>query len=207
MSSARYASHVITLTVSALTCPSAQLEYNYQRLEWLGDSVWRVVCAFRGSSKALVRSRYNHLMSNDNMGHQVSVHCPWIHESSVTSGVPNLKAPQTCRSRLRNFHILADITEALLAVAFLAFGVKGATEAAEKLGLFESDSEEGTDVDLDWFKNNVVKPAISRLHASLAIMDKDVPVGVLNEFRRIELKKINFSEEEIPDSFDKFSFS
>jgi dsRNA-specific ribonuclease len=136
----RSSSSIITLTSCALTCPSAQIPgQSYERLEWLGDAVWRVVIAKEGRS-----GQYSKLMGNDFIGERVAETYPELVDKYILTNTPSLKSPQRARSRLQNQRILADIAEALLAVGFLIGGLACAAEAARILGLFNDSVDPGS---------------------------------------------------------------
>lgn len=129
-----FPSAIVSLTATALTCPSAQVcDTNYEKLEWLGDSVWRMVCADEIPDN--MKTHYNTFMSNEYIGACAADKIPFLVDRCILSGKPSLKSPQKARAPLKNHRILADIVEALLAVGYFFGGVVMATHAARKMGL------------------------------------------------------------------------
>jgi dsRNA-specific ribonuclease len=183
----QFESSVYSLLLIALTCPSANLGWSYEKLEWLGDAVWRYTICSISQTKEKVRRMYDKMMSNEYMSRKVSERLPYIHTSSVITNKPNLASPQLARTMLRNFNILADITEALIAVSFMAGGILSVLHTAKKMGLLEHDEPS------DGFAGSRSLPAVrTRLTSSLTLLTEDncfLKVGQLNEKRKELLGK------------------
>jgi len=178
----RYRSDVISLAVIALTCPGANLPYNYDHLEWVGDAVWRVVACHEAVIKPKIAPHMSSIMSNDRMGSLCASHFSLLHEQSVLSLPPSPKNPQLCRPKLRNFRILANIVEALLAVCYITGGTRCALVGARKMGILEiSDLK-----DMEAKPTNMA--SVGRLEQSLRILriaNKNVRVGELEKMRSL----------------------
>jgi len=180
----QYESRALSLISIAVTCPGADLPYNYDRMEWLGDSVLRrvVVDEFKVSPKII-----NEVLSNDRMGKLCQESCPKIAERCVLSSKPSLRNPAACRSKLRNFRILADIVEALICASFIIGGIPAASNAARALGLV-------TENDL---KTTSTTPASVRLQQSLEALrksDTSTSVGELDSTRNTLVRDIYVSD-------------
>jgi hypothetical protein len=126
-------------------------------------------------------------MTNEHIGYAVSEGYPDLHSRFIWSRQATLKSPQTCRSALKNFNILADVTEALLAVSFIAGGIGSVLHTADRMGIFLHPTGEPQVMDLPSFMGSAVKPACLRLEASLALVrdakNKALSIGQLNELR------------------------
>ena len=180
----RFVSPVFSLLYLALTCPSANLGFSYEKLEWLGDAVWRYTICRLSQTEDRVKRLYDKMMSNEYLSSKISQNLPYIHTSSVLSSKPNLAKPLLARSRLRNFNILADITEALIAVSFMAGGMPSVFQTARKIGLLEYGSIEDTSSSTSSRSFPAVK---SRLGASLSLLTREnasLKLGQLNEKRK-----------------------
>ena len=190
----RYSSPITTLAAIALTRPSADMKFSYEKLEWLGDAVWRFLVCMEAVTDPAVKSNFDMLMENSRLGTRVSLKYPNLHTSYILSTQPTLKAPQTCRSRLKNFNILADVVEALLAVAVLSGGIDGAMECAHRMGLFDTDDFEYKSKQraTEAFVRKTAKPAMIRLQASLAMLteeNRNMTIGQLDLARNALLQK------------------
>ena len=178
-----YESHSISLVSIALTCPGADLPYDYELLEWLGDSVLRTVVIDELKTSPQI---INEVLSNDRMGRLCYETCPKIADRSVLSMRPSLRNPAACRSKLRNLRILADIVEALICASYVVGDIPGATRAAIALGLMSESEIIAT-----------TTPASVRLKQSLVALknsDKSVSVGELDSMRNILVRDIHVSD-------------
>ena len=186
---------VLALASVALTCPSASRGFNYEYLEWLGDSVFRFVAAIEGCKDSVIRENFFQIMTNDHIGSAVSTAYPDIHTRYVWSRQATLKAPQTCRSRLMNFNILADVTEALFAVSFIAGGIASVLHTASQLGIFSHPVRNPQFMEMPAFISAALKPACLRLEASLQLVrdprNRELSIGQLNELRDRLLRSIS----------------
>lgn len=131
-----FESSLTSLTHVALTCPSAMMGYNYRKLEWLGDSVLGLIVANADISDK------QKIISNGYIGSQVCAKHSKIFNESVLTRCPTIKSWAECRSRVGNQNIIADIAEALIGVAFLCSGLKGALHAVRSLGILNLDIDE-----------------------------------------------------------------
>ena len=179
----QYQSQCVSLVSIALTCPGADLPYNYERLEWLGDCVLRIVVIdeLRASSNLI---NTNQVLSNDRMGKLCLEHCPKIAEKCILSTKPSLRNPAACRSKIRNLRILADIVEALICVSFVVSHVPGATEAARCLGILTNEDKKGS----------LASPASIRLEQSLIALKNapaKAPVGHLDSLRNTLVNEVS----------------
>ena len=189
----QFNSKIIMLLHVATTCPGAQLTYSYERMEWLGDAVWKFVASLAGFSDSKVRANFGVLISNERMGNKVATQYPLLHESCVLSNPPCLKSPQAARGRLKNFKILADVVEALIAVSFITGGMRAASHTVAMFGLLNTDDLEGSMSSdrVESFFNRAVVMAYRGLHASIALLLElpNASVGELTEKRKTRSKE------------------
>ena len=179
----------------ALTCPSAQLMYSYDKLEWLGDSVWRFAASLAGLTDFKIRYHFNVVLSNERMGTVCEKKFSLLPHSSILSNPPSLKSPQTARSRLRNLNILADVIEAVIAVSFIQGGLASVVETIETLGLLAVDdlpSPISGSHSVESFFNSALFTGFNGLQIALKLISEfpNDTVGELTERRRTLLKNL-----------------
>lgn len=189
----------LDLTATALTRPSAMLPVDYEHLEWLGDSVYRFVLAVMGLRDAQIRKDYFALMSNHNVGVSCLKHYPELCNAYILSDPPSLKNPERCRPRLTNLNILADVSEALVAVSFLVGGVDSTIHTLRKLGMDVVDPSSVGIVppaanNLQAFIKSALRPAIIKLAASLQLIKNSdsvsMTIGQLDEARQLIITSV-----------------
>jgi dsRNA-specific ribonuclease len=176
-----YASPAVSLVSIALTCPGADLPYNYERLEWLGDTVLRTIVFDELQVSAKIA---NEVLSNERLGKLCCDNCPQIPDRSVLCTKPSLRNPSACRSKLRNLRILADIVEALVCCCYIVGGIVSGVKACKGLGIIREE---------DLFVMPVSTPSTIRLEKSIQTLvqaHSSTPVGELDSTRNQLVSKI-----------------
>ena len=139
-------------------------------------------------------------MSNNNVGMMAAQTYPALYNSFILSKPPSLKTPEQCRERLQNFNLLADVTEALMAVSLLAGGIQSVIYSMSRLGLDRvHDSLRGSipsaPQNEEMFRKSTLIPAVIRLEASLQLVKNSDPtsmdVGELDEARKLLISSLS----------------
>ena len=208
-----FKSNLLSLTAAALTRPSANLTVDYEYLEWLGDAVFRFVLAVLGLRDVGIRSRYFHLMSNNNIGKMAQKSYPELCNSYILSLPPSLKTPELCRERLQNLNILADVAEALVTVSLFSGGIRSVARTIQKLGLDQIDESSIGLVppapnDVGSFIKSAVRPSVIRLEASFQLIKNGDPhsldVGQLDEARKLLIASLSKKDLSSFDLYNKY---
>jgi dsRNA-specific ribonuclease len=136
-----------TLMVHALTASSARDPVDYQRLEFLGDSILKVLASvalmdeFPLYHEGYLTAAKDHIVSNNTSSKAAAkLHLSrWINTASFTAAKwrPRYAGPSTKpASKLQlSTKILADVVEAIIGVSYLTGGYEGATKCCATFGL------------------------------------------------------------------------
>ena len=164
---------IVTLMHVALTCPKAQLTYSNEKLEWLGDAVWRFLAAFSGIQEPAIRAHFSVILSNNRMGKMAIKHSSFLASSYESNLIPN-------------------VVEAILGVAFISGGLSQANSVAHSLGLYDLNElpKNATSNRTVSFINGAVATAFGSLKVSLQIIN-ELPyqkLGQWTETRSMQIK-------------------
>lgn len=190
----RYSGIFLTLMHVSLVCPGALLTYNNQKLEWIGDAVWRLLVALAGIANNDIRQYFSTLLSNERIGKMALIHFPDLRSKIFSDG------PYRRTVNENNTKTIANVTEAIIGVSWLCGGLESAFYTANKLGLFQLDDlkvKSGIPDPLpgktESYFNRAVACAFVSLRVSLTLMMQfpHETIGQLDLKRQTGIKQIN----------------